>query len=84
MMKVLKPLVNGIRCEKWSDQCPNIEREVISNENIVVMRKIHTSRESGAGKGWVGWNEHRKQTSKAKIDTNGDNCGQPARLPQTP
>jgi hypothetical protein len=63
MMKVLKPLVDGIRCEKMVRTVSGY-RKVTSNENIVLMRKIHTSRKSGAGKGWGGASTESSQAKQ--------------------
>jgi hypothetical protein len=63
MMKVLKPLVDGIRCEKVVRTVSGY-RKVILIENIVLMRKIHTSCKSGAGKGWGGASNESTQAKK--------------------
>jgi hypothetical protein len=62
-MKVLKPLVDGIRCEKVVRTVSGY-RKVILIENIMLMRKIHTSRKSGVGKGWGGVSNEGTQAKK--------------------
>lgn len=74
MMKVLKPLVNGIRCEKMVRTVSGY-RKVISNENNMLMRKIHTSHKVGRARGGVERVPKARKQRKNRLSD--DSCGQP-------